>query len=220
VRVSWDIQDPESAVTSSCAEASVTSDTSGATFTCTATSSGGTATATAIVKRDTVAPALTCGANAFEIYQLGAAVSATVSDATSGPDRPTVQALANTNAAGTFTATLTGADRAGLRTSATCAYRVSVPTCNGLTPTIVGTGANNTINGTSGRDVIAGLGGADTIDGKGGDDVICGGDGPDTLSGGDGNDWIDGGASSDSIRGDGGRDTCISGEARTSSCEA
>jgi RTX calcium-binding nonapeptide repeat (4 copies) len=220
VRVTWDIQDAQSAVTSSCAGATVTGDTTGAMFTCTAASSGGTATATAVVKRDTVPPVLTCGANAFELYQVGAAVSAAVTDATSGPAQPTAQVLANTSATGTFSATLTGTDRAGLRASATCAYRVSVPSCNGLVATIVGTGANNTINGTAGRDVIAGLGGADTIDGKGGDDVICGGDGPDTLSGGDGNDWIDGGASSDSIRGDGGRDTCISGEARMSSCEA
>jgi Ca2+-binding RTX toxin-like protein len=220
VTVGWSVSDPESAVTSACDGATITSDTTGTTFTCTATSSGGSATASTVVKRDTVPPALTCGANAFELYQVGAIVKATVTDATSGPASPLAQALANTNAAGTFAATLTGTDRAGLRTSASCAYRVSVPTCNGLTPTIVGTGANNTINGTAGRDVIVGLGGADTIDGRGGDDVICGGDGPDTLSGGDGSDWIDGGASSDSIRGDGGRDTCISGEARTSSCEA
>jgi hypothetical protein len=220
VRVSWDIQDAESVVSSACDDALVASDTGGAAFTCTATSSGGTATASAVVKRDTVAPAVACGgANAFELGQAGALVTAAVTDATSGALSPAAQALANTNAAGTFSAVLTGSDRAGLRTSVSCAYRVSVPLCNGLAPTIVGTGASNTINGTAGRDVIAGLSGADTIDGKGGDDVICGGDGADTLSGGDGNDWIDGGAGSDSIRGDGGRDTSISGELRTSSCE-
>ena len=67
--------------------------------------------------------------------------------------------------------------------------------------------------------------------------MICGGDGPDTLYGGGAKDWIDGGASNDdihggagddtldgglhldSLRGDNGRDTCISGEIRMSSCE-
>ena len=241
VAVSWSVQDAESTVTSKigCGAATVAADTKGRKFTCTATSSGGTATATTLVKRDTVAPAVTCGATStFELYKVGAAVSATVTDATSGPAQPTVQAIARTNAPGTFTATLTGTDRAGLRRSVACAYRVVVPACNGLAPTIVGTGANNTITGTSGRDVIVGLAGADTINGMGGDDVICGGDGPDTIIGGDGNDWVDGGASNDdlnggngddfldgglntdSIRGDGGRDTCLSGETRMSSCEA
>jgi Ca2+-binding RTX toxin-like protein len=142
-----------------------------------------------------------------------------VTDATSGPLSPIAQGATSTATAGTFSSVLTGTDRAGNRKSATCAYRVVVPTCHGLTPTIVGTGANNTINGTNGPDVIVALAGADTIKGNGGDDTICGGDGPDTIDGGDGRDWIDGGASNDDIRGGSGVDTCISGETRTSQCE-
>ena len=59
--------------------------------------------------------------------------------------------MANTNTAGTFSQIVTGSDRAGNRTSRSCAYQVVIPTCNGLTPTIVGTAQNNVINGTGGR---------------------------------------------------------------------
>jgi Ca2+-binding RTX toxin-like protein len=240
--VSWAVDDPDTPVssTSGCDAATVTADTAGTTFTCQATSGGGTASVSVVVKRDTTAPTVTCASppQEFQIYQLGAWVTAPVTDATSGPDRPVAQGIANTNTAGTFSSTLTGADRAGHRTTVTCAYRVVIPGCNGLAATIVGTGQNNVINGTDGRDVIVALAGADTVNGKGGDDVICGGDGPDLIYGGDGKDWIDGGASpddlnggngddfldgglhNDSLRGDGGRDTCVSGETRTSSCEA
>ena len=132
---------------------------------------------------------------------------------------------------------LTGADRAGNTTTTQCPYNVVVPTCLGLTPTRVGTPANDVINATAGRDVIVALGGSDTINGNDGDDVICGGDGVDTINGGngadavdggpgndtinggDGNDSLDGGAQNDSIRGDGGTDTCTSGEVRMASCE-
>jgi Ca2+-binding RTX toxin-like protein len=184
-------------------------------------------------------PTVTCPSPApqFEIYRVGAWVTASVSDATAGPAAAPAQGAANTSKAGSFTTPVTGSDGAGNRTTAVCSYRVVVPQCNGLTPTRVGTGANDVINGTSGRDVIVGLGGADKLNGLGGDDVICGGDGPDTVDGGDGNDWIDGGASADdlsggngddflegglhndSLRGGNGRDTCRSGEVRMSSCE-
>ena len=240
--LTWDVQDPDSPVSSrtGCDAATVTTDTAGTTFTCTATSGGGTATVSTVVKRDTTPPVVTCASppQVFQIYQLGVFVSATVTDATSGPERPVVQGLTNTNTAGTFMGTLTGADRAGHRRTATCAYVVAIPACRGLTPTIVGNAQNNVINGTNAADVIVALGGADTVNGRGGDDVICGGDGPDMIDGGDGRDWIngeaspddlhggngddfiDGGLQLDSIRGDGGRDTCVSGETRMSSCEA
>ncbi len=225
VAVAWDVSDAESTVTAQdgCDPDTVATDTTGATFTCQATSPGGTTAQSVVVKRDTTVPQVTCVApvQVFEIFQFGAWVRANVTDATSGPANPVAQGptMANTNTAGTFTQTVTGVDRAGNPASVPCAYQVVVPTCNGQTPNIVGNAQNNVINGTAGRDVIVGLGGADTIYGLDGDDVICGGDGPDNLNGGDGNDWIDGGASADSIRGDSGRDTCLSGETRTSSCE-
>jgi hypothetical protein len=242
VSVSWDVLDAESEVASrsGCDAATVSSDTTGTTFTCEATSAGGTASRSVVVKRDATPPTVTCSTppQVFELSQVGAVVRAGVTDATSGPGTPLPQAAASTGAPGTFAAVLNGFDQAGNRTTRACTYQVVVPTCNGLTPTIVGSALNNIINGTSGRDVIQALGGSDTINGLGGDDVICGHDGLDKIYGGDGDDWIDGGASNDdlnggdgddfidgglhndSIRGDGGRDTCRSGELRMSSCEA
>jgi Ca2+-binding RTX toxin-like protein len=216
----------------------VTADTAGLTLTCSATSGGGTTTVSTVVKRDTVAPTVACGTPAptFTPNQVGA-VTATYTDGLSGPPSGSMNILANTNTVGNFTATLAAVDRAGNRTAKACPYSVGIPACNGKTPTIVGTGLNNVITGTAGNDVIQGLGGNDTIDGRGGNDTICGGDHVDKVLGGDGADWIDGGAhnddlnggngddfldgglGSDSLRGDGGRDTCISGEVRTSSCE-
>jgi hemolysin type calcium-binding protein len=223
VSVSWDVHDAESAIRSKigCDPATVTSDTPETTFACKATSSGGTATAAATVKRDTTAPFVTCGlpAPVFELYQVGASVSALVADATSGPSVSPVSRLANTSAAGSFTAAVTGADRAGNVTTIQCPYQVVIPTCSGFQPTIVGTAGNDVINGTKRQDVIVSLGGADTVSGGGGNDVICGGGGPDTLSGDAGDDFLDGGEGNDSLRGGNGRDTCTSGELRMSSCE-
>jgi sugar lactone lactonase YvrE len=63
VRVTWNVTDPESAVTttSGCQESQVTWDTEGTNFQCVATSSGGTANRSITVKRDTTAPTLAFG---------------------------------------------------------------------------------------------------------------------------------------------------------------
>jgi Ca2+-binding RTX toxin-like protein len=239
--VSWTVEDPESEVVSQvgCDPSAVTVDTVGTSFTCEATSETATATASVIVTRDTTPPVVTCPSPApvFQIYQLGAWVTAAVADATSGPLRTYAQGTAVTGTPGSFLATVTGTDRAGHHTTTQCPYQVVIPTCNGLAATRVGTAVNDTVNGTSGSDVIVALGGLDRVYGLGGDDVICGGDGPDTIDGGDGHDWVDGGASpddllggygndyldgglhNDSIRGGNGTDTCVSGEVRMSSCE-
>lgn len=62
VSVSWDVQDPDSPVSSrtGCDVATVTADTAATTFTCEATSSGGTARVSAVVRRDTKPPVVTC----------------------------------------------------------------------------------------------------------------------------------------------------------------
>jgi predicted extracellular nuclease len=86
--------------------------------------------------------------------------------------------------------------------------------CNGLSPTIRGTGDADRLTGTRGRDVILGLGGADTITGGNGDDVICGGAGNDTVSGGNGADIELGGFGDDLLEGDRGDDTLIGGPGR------
>ena len=86
--------------------------------------------------------------------------------------------------------------------------RASDPvTCDGLTPTIVGTDRNDHLVGTDGPDVIVGLDGVDTIEGLGGDDVLCGGPGWDRLDGGPGDDVLRGqGTSWDVLRGGEGDD--------------
>lgn len=58
VTVSWTVTDPESDVTSTsgCGTSTVSSDTTGTTFTCSATSEGGTASESVTVKRDATAP--------------------------------------------------------------------------------------------------------------------------------------------------------------------
>jgi Ca2+-binding RTX toxin-like protein len=173
----------------------------------------------------------------FTLGVFGATVPATVTDATSGPLVSPATGAANTSTPGNFTASITGYDRAGNARTRSCPYRVTIPRCAGLTPTIVGTGNPDSITGTSGRDIIVGLGGSDTINAGGGNDVICGGEGNDTvfgdagndveygengnddLNGGNGNDVLDGGPGNDSIRGDDGDDRCRSGEIRMSSCE-
>jgi hypothetical protein len=241
VSIMWDVADAESPIDSTvgCGPTSVTSDTPGATFRCEARSFGGASESSVTVKRDVTAPLVTCGTPApvFPIGQLGAAVSATVADATSGAATPSVKGFANTTRAGSFSAAITGQDKAGNRSTTNCPYQVVIPPCRGFAPTIVGTTGNDVITGTASRDVILALAGADKIDGKLGNDVICGGDGPDIIYGGSGKDDVDGGASDDeifgsagddylngglnydSLRGDAGKDTCTSGERRMSSCE-
>ena len=148
VALEWIIDEPGSAYTVvGCEPANVTSDTAGVSFSCEATSEGGTASASVQLKRDVTPPVLTCGTQpVFELGQAVAQVTATVTDATSGPLAPSVFAYANTSAAGVFSVPLTGDDRAGNQKVRSCSYRVVVPTCHGRVPTLLGTGGNNTIN--------------------------------------------------------------------------
>jgi hypothetical protein len=221
--VSWTVTDAESPIDSQtgCDPSGVTVDTTATGFTCEATSAGGTSSASTVVKRDTVAPAVACEAPApvFELGTPGAVVAGSVSDATSGPLASSVTGVANTANAGSFTAAVVGTDLAGTSTTRQCPYRVVVPLCRGLTPTIVGTAGTDVIKGTAKRDVIHGLTGNDTITAVGGNDIVCGGAGDDEINGGAGADVLDGGAGYDSIRGEAGKDTCTSGEKRMSSCE-
>jgi hypothetical protein len=232
VSVGWDVTDEESPIdsTEGCDPATVTSDTKGAAFLCKATSAGGTAQDSASIKRDVTPPTVTCGSPQpeLELGQLGA-VSASVDDITSGPATSTAKSIVNASAPGSYTAPVTGFDRAGNKTTKNCPYKVVIPLCLKNTPTILGSTGNDVINGTIGRDVILTLGGNDTIYAQEGSDVICGGDGldrieagkgadsiagdngPDTLYGGGGKDNADGGASDDSLFGSSGDDTLRGG---------
>jgi uncharacterized protein len=83
--------------------------------------------------------------------------------------------------------------------------------CQGLLPTITGTGGPDTLVGTKARDVIMGLGGDDVVTGGKGEDVICGGAGNDRLAGDDGEDVLSGGFGNDTLDGGVGDDTLIGG---------
>ena len=91
VGVSWSVSEPESTISSQsgCGSTSVTSDTSGTTFTCTATSAGGTSSKSVTIKRDATAPTVTPGAatanpNGAGWYKDDVTVNFSASDGRSG----------------------------------------------------------------------------------------------------------------------------------------
>ena len=84
--------------------------------------------------------------------------------------------------------------------------RGSLPRCNGVEATIVGTRFDERIEGTPDDDVIVGLGGRDIVDSLDGNDVVCGNMGSDVINGGPGNDMMLGGADQDFITGEDGDD--------------
>jgi hypothetical protein len=105
VTVSWDVSDPQTAVstTTGCDTVTVTDDTAGTTFTCVATSAGGTTTEQVTVKRDATAPVLTCTPTPATLWPpngklVPVDVAVDVTDAMSGPngflltDAPTADA--------------------------------------------------------------------------------------------------------------------------------
>lgn len=136
VGISWTRTDAQSAIltSSGCGPATIGIDTAGTTLTCSATSAGGTSMEAVSVKRDASPPDLTCVGASFVLGATGARVSATVSDAVSGPVATTVFADANTSSVGRKTASLTGLDRAGNSAEATCSYVVGYALTN-LKPT-------------------------------------------------------------------------------------
>lgn len=128
-------------------------------------------------------------------------------------------------------------------TATTTVNGAPMGTCNGLTPSRVGTESNDVLRGTNGNDVIVGndgndsiCGGAgrdaltggngndalfgegdnDALAGGNGNDVISGGDGNDALAGANGNDSLDGGAATDACSGGSGSDTAVNCEAQSS----
>ena len=102
----------------------------------------------------------------------------------------TLKGIVGTTGTLTNQATVSGAqtDSQPSNNSATQTVTAIALSCNGKTPTIVGTPGNDTLRGTSRADVIQGLGGNDTISGGGGNDTICGGEGTDYCDGGAGTD--------------------------------
>ena len=87
VKVAWKVEDPDSPVTKSagCADATVTADTAGQTFTCVASSNGGKASQSVTIKRDATAPTLTVPGT---IIKEGAAADGAVIDYTTTATDP------------------------------------------------------------------------------------------------------------------------------------
>jgi hypothetical protein len=105
VTVSWDVSDPQTAVSTAtgCDSVTLADDTAGTTYSCVATSEGGTTTEQVTVKRDATPPRLTCTPTPSTLWPpngelIPISVSVDVTDATSGAegflltDAPTVDA--------------------------------------------------------------------------------------------------------------------------------
>ena len=127
VTVAFAVNDPDTPVTSTtgCGTVTVSADTPGASFSCTATSAGGPRTESVTVKRDATVPVVTCPTSPdYAIGQVGAILTASVADATSGTPLPTVSGPVQTTVAGVGSVTLTATDNAGNVASKSCSYLV------------------------------------------------------------------------------------------------
>jgi hypothetical protein len=133
VSVTWNVVDAESAIGSSqgCGPTSVTSDTSGTTFTCTAMSAGGSSTASVTIKRDTAAPnALVLSPLQGATYNRNQKVTALYAclDLRSGiaqcAGTVAVGQRIDTATKGTKSFTVTARDQAGNTRAVTVQYRV------------------------------------------------------------------------------------------------
>lgn len=78
------------------------------------------------LKIDQTPPVLTCAATTpFILHGAGGSVTASVTDATSGPATASISAPADVSTAGKKTVTLTGYDRAGNSATTSCPYQVT-----------------------------------------------------------------------------------------------
>jgi hypothetical protein len=132
VTVSWSVTDPESTITSQvgCDSSSVSSDTSGVTFTCTATSAGGTASKSVTIKRDATNPSVSYTGNAGT-YTIDQSVSilCTAADNLSGIASSTcanISGPAYAFALGTNTRSASVTDNAGNTGSGSTTFTVGV----------------------------------------------------------------------------------------------
>ena len=130
VSVSWSVVDDESAIsmTVGCNTQSVTTDTTGVTFTCSATSTGGTDSQSVTIKVDQTAPTLSCpGAQQAPATSPSGAVvtfSVTATD-NHGPVSPScTPSSGSTFPLGSTPVSCTATDGAGLQNS--CSFSVTV----------------------------------------------------------------------------------------------
>jgi hypothetical protein len=153
VNVTWTVTDPESPVSGStgCGASSVTTDTSGVTFTCLATSAGGSANGSVTIKRDATPPIISSlpAPTAEATGPGGATVSWSGPNATDGLDsNPALTCSAISGglfSLGTTTVSCTAVDVAGNSTAAGFDIKVVDTTA----PTISGLPANISVFATS-----------------------------------------------------------------------
>lgn len=132
VQLSWNVSDEESAIasTSGCGPQSVTTDTSGISFTCSATSAGGSASQSATIQRDATAPSVSYTGNAgtYTIDQ-SVSIACTATDNLSGiasSSCANISGPAYTFALGTNTRSASATDNAGNTGSGSTTFTVGV----------------------------------------------------------------------------------------------
>jgi hypothetical protein len=133
VGVSWDVSDPETAISSEtgCGSQSVTADTAGTTFTCTATSAGGTSPKSVTIKRDATAPSIAFSGNAGT-YTVADTVdiTCTATDAMSGVASTSCPGVIDepawSLALGSHSVSATATDDAGNTGSKSASFTVTV----------------------------------------------------------------------------------------------
>ncbi len=133
VGVSWNVTDPESAITaeSGCSSTTVTADTTGQVFTCTATSAGGTSTKSVTIKRDATPPAIAFSGNpgSFTVADT-VNITCNATDSTSGVASTSCPGVVSQPAwqlaLGTHSYTANATDMAGNASTATTSFTVTV----------------------------------------------------------------------------------------------
>lgn len=143
VSVSFAVREDQSVLLSQsgCGTTVVDTDTAGQVITCTATSFGGAQTRSVTVALDATAPVVSCPATPVFVQGSAGKVSATFSDATSGPVALGADPEVDTSSAlGLQSVVVSTRDAAGNVGSGTCSYRVIADeTTPVIVPTIEGT---------------------------------------------------------------------------------
>ncbi|HYZ12838.1 MAG TPA: PxKF domain-containing protein [Actinomycetota bacterium] len=170
VTVTFSVSDPDSAITSRSVDCdatnSVTSDTTGVTFTCTATSTGGTSTDSVTIKRDATAPTISGSAspaaNGDGWNNSDVTVSYTCDDNLSGVASCGADESLSSEGAGQ-SSTGTAVDKAGNSATDT----VSGINIDKTAPTVAYTSASPSpnVNGWYKTDVVATFTATDTLSG-------------------------------------------------------
>ena len=141
VNIQWDVTDPESPITSTvgCDPTTLTSDTTGITYTCTATSEGGTTSENVVIKRDATLPVIAITSPVdYAVDPVDTTIGFDTSDATSGLDTVSATLDDGTGAvpvsngdpvltAGIYTLAVSASDMAGNQHTVTHSFVIYDP---------------------------------------------------------------------------------------------